>query len=228
MKIQNGISLQKPTAEARNEQREKQLRDAAKMYENHFLGEMMKAMRSTVHHEDGFIKKGYGEKIFAEQLDQKYVDGWAEKGGVGLADLIYSQIKERYMGTAKRDFGHPAGALPINPPKDPHGLKMPEPVKMKALPPQAENSLEYRFEAPGVGPGASAQAPLAGKVASVERVGQGWTSVGLDHGRGLRSELNFPGEPAQIAVGDDVGVGAALGHLDQASPVVAWKLDWNV
>ena len=225
MKVQNGFSLKKPTAEARTEQREKQLREAAKMYENHFLGEMMKAMRSTVHHEDGFIKKGYGEKIFAEQLDQKYVDGWAEKGGVGLADLIYSQIKERYLGTAKKDFGHPTGALPITPPKNPQGLKMPEAVKMKPLPPSAENSLEYRFEVPRGEH--NAQAPLPGKVASLDRR-DGWSSIGLDHGRGVTSEVNFPGDLAQIAVGDDVAAGATLGKVDPASPVVAWKLDWQV
>ena len=228
MKVQNGFSLKPLTGEARAEKQEKQLRDAAKMYENHFLGQMMKSMRSTIHHEDGFIKQGTGEKIFAEQLDQKYVDGWADKGGVGLADLIYSQIKERYMGTVKKDFSQPTRALPIAPQKDPHGLKMPEAVKVKMLPTQSQNEMQYRFEvAQPRGESFSAQAPLAGRVTALQNVGEGWKSVSLDHGLGMNSELSFPGELAQIEVGDDVVAGGALGRLGGESPVVAWKLDWD-
>ena len=228
MKVQNGFSLKPLTPEARADKNEKQLRDAAKMYENHFLGQMMKSMRSTIHHEDGFIKQGTGEKIFAEQLDQKYVDGWADKGGVGLADLIYSQIKERYMGTVKKDFSQPTRALPINPQKDPRGLKMPESVKVKMLPTQSQNSMEYRFEVPDPkGENFNAQAPLAGKVSGLQNVGEGWKSVSLDHGLGMNSEITFPGELAQIEVGDDVVAGAPLGRLSSPSPVVAWKLDWD-
>ncbi|NJL26086.1 MAG: hypothetical protein HC902_13580 [Calothrix sp. SM1_5_4] len=47
MKIQSGFSLQPPTAEARAEKQDQQLRDAAKMYETHFLNQMVKAMRLT-------------------------------------------------------------------------------------------------------------------------------------------------------------------------------------
>ncbi len=48
------------------------LRDAAKMYEQHFLNEMVKAMRATVHRDGGFIQPNMAENIFSEQLDQQY------------------------------------------------------------------------------------------------------------------------------------------------------------
>ena len=227
MKVQNGISLKPLTGEARVERQEQQLRDAAKMYENHFLGEMVKAMRTTVHHEDGLIKESYGEKIFAQQLDQKYVDGWADKGGVGLADLIYSQIKERYLGTAKKDFGH-AGALPIAPAAHgPRDVTAPDAVKMKMIPTGGQTGAMYRFEVPAADGGSfSAQAPLAGRVAQAERLGDNWNAVTLDHGRGLTSELTFPGDLTQIGTDQAVAAGQKLGSLDPKTPVVAWKLDW--
>src|SRR5262245_47892062 len=96
MKIQGSFPL-RTSPEQKLKEQDGQLREAAKMYENHFLNEMVKAMRSTVKHDDGLIKQNFGEKIFSEQLDQQYVDGWANKGGVGLADLIYNQLRERLM-----------------------------------------------------------------------------------------------------------------------------------
>ncbi len=40
-----------------------QLREASQMYENHFLNEMVKAMRSTVRRDDGLLKHGMAEKF---------------------------------------------------------------------------------------------------------------------------------------------------------------------
>lgn len=80
----------------RQAQQEKQLKEAAKMYEQHFLREMVKAMRKTVP-EGEFLKANFAEKLYQEQLDHQYVDAWSESGGVGLADMIYDQIKMRYF-----------------------------------------------------------------------------------------------------------------------------------
>lgn len=81
-----------PTRGAKQDD-ETRLREAAQMYEEQFLGEMVKAMRRTIPESD-FMKPSSAEKIFREQLDQQYVEAWADKGGIGLADLIVDQIKE--------------------------------------------------------------------------------------------------------------------------------------
>lgn len=228
MKIQNGFSLKALTPEERMQKQDGQLREAAKMYENHFLNEMVKSMRSTTGGEDnGILKQNFAEKIFTEQLDQKYVQGWSDKGGVGLADMIYSQIKEKYLNQNGKPL-IPQGGLPIAPPKQPIGLPSTDSIQMKVIPPQAENSLEYRFEVQDPSQnGFEAQAPMGGKVVEAKTLDAGWSTVKLDHGGGLLSEMTFPGRLAQNGAGADVQAGQKLGELDSARPVLAWKLDWT-
>jgi peptidoglycan hydrolase FlgJ len=226
MKIQNGISLQPPNPETKIAERDAGLRDAAKMYETHFLNEMVKAMRSTVHHEDGVMKQNFAEKIFSEQLDQKYVDSWANKGGVGLADMIYNQIHDQYYGPDHKQINGLQNMLPIAPQKD---LKIPgstDSIHMKTIPSQGPGKLGYRFEVPDSGGGAfEVRAPMAGKVAKIERLEDNWNLLSLDHGDGLRSELTFPGQVTQSSLGQELQPGQRLGILDPNRPVLAWNLE---
>jgi flagellar protein FlgJ len=226
VKIQNGISLQPPSPETKAAQNDAHLRDAAKMYETHFLNEMVKAMRSTVHHEDGPIKANFAEKIFSEQLDQQYVDGWANKGGVGLADMIYSQIREKYYGADHKQIQGIKNVLPIAPEKGPIGIPSTDSIKMKAIPSSDAKKLGYRFEVPDAAIGKfEVRVPMAGKLASVERLDQGWNLLSLDHGGGLTSEMTFPGRVTNSSVGETVEPGQRLGLLDPSRPVLAWNLE---
>lgn len=227
MKIQNGVSLKPLTPEEKAIKQDGQLRDAAKMYEGHFLNSMVKAMRTTVGQEDGLVKRNMAEKIFTEQLDQKTVDAWTDKGGVGIADLIYNQIKDRYFNTTKKDFSNPSRALPVEPRQEPHGLKAPDSMQMKTMPSSKENELSYRFEVHDPsGAAFDAKAPYSGTVLESKPLADNWNSVKLDHGQGLTSELTFPGTRAEIARGQNVAAGQRLGGLDPGRPVLAWKLDW--
>lgn len=228
MKIQNGYSLKPLSQTEAAEKRDTQLRNAAKMYESHFMNEMVKAMRKTVPREDGLIKHNFAEQIFTEQLDGKYVESWSDKGGIGLADLIYNQLKDRFGGDAGKPIRAP-GALPINPKKEPMGLKPTESIQMRAIPPSNGAKLEYRFQVqdPTDGVQYEAQAPLPGKVLASESLDDGWNLVKLDHGQGLLTELTFPGSVTNVSPGTEVQTGQKLGSLDSGRPVLAWKLDWT-
>lgn len=219
MKIQNGFSLKPLSPEERAAAQDQQLRAAAKMYENHFLNEMVKAMRKTVtRDENSPLKQNFAEKIFTEQLDQKYVDGWSEKGGVGLADMIYKQIKEQYFNNTKRDFSHPRGALPLKSGADS--------VQMKMIPGGRTSALEYRFEVPDPsGEPVDVLAPFDGHIVSAAPLSDGWQSVKLDHGLGVTSELTFPGLMAAKVSQVPVKAGQKLGLIDPGRPVLAWNLD---
>jgi len=219
MKIEKGFSLKPLAPEEKALKQDQQLRDAAKMYETHFLNEMVKAMRSTVNSEDGMIKPNFAQKIFTEQLDGQYVEGWANRGGVGLADMIYKQIKEQYFNTTKQDFSHPKGAIPIAP--ESGG------VRMKAIPLEPKNKMQYRLEAQPTKAPTQVRAPLAGEVVSCARLEDGWSCVRLDHGRGLFSDLTFPGKVTDVASGQKVESGQRLGFLAQERPVLAWNLEWS-
>ncbi len=226
MKIQNGLSLKLPSAEVKASQQDANLKEAAKMYETHFLNEMVKAMRSTVGNEDGgVVKKNFAEKIFTEQLDQQYVDGWSKKGGVGLADLIYNQIKDQYLGGKHiHSLQHiipikPSAPIQINPPGQMH---------MRPIPPSPGSKLGLRFDVqnPQKGP-ISVQAPLPGVIEKVVQLEQGWNVVNMNHGRGLTSEMTFPGQLTTITVNQSVEPGQKLGILDSERAALAWNLDWS-
>jgi flagellar protein FlgJ len=233
MKIQNSFPLQQ-SQEAKLKKQDEALRDASKMYESHFMNAMVKAMRSTTGKTDGIIKQNFAEKIFTEQLDHEYVEGWSKKGGVGLADLVYNQIRERYFGTAKKDFGKAPGALPIAPKND-GGMKATDSIQMKSIPINDGAKLEYRFEvqdptgggAGSTGAGHEAVSPMAGTVTKAQSLGDGWNLVRLDHGQGLQSELTFPGSMTEMSDGIELDTGQRLGQLDPKRPVLAWKLDWS-
>ncbi len=229
MKIQSGISLTPPTQEAKAQAQDAQLRDAAKLYETHFLNEMVKSMRSTVGQQDGLIKRNMAEKIFSEQLDQKYVDGWADRGGVGLADMIYNQIKEKYMGTKQQGFAPRPQVLPIQPKPNSLGIPPTESIQIQAIPTEPkDNKLSYRLTVPGAqGGGYDVRAPMPGRILSVQPLGQGWNSVRLDHGQGMSSELTFPGQVTDSATGGVLAAGEKLGALDPARPALAWNLEWT-
>lgn len=227
MKIQNSFPLQQ-SPEAKLKEREGQVRDAAKMYENHFLNEMVKAMRSTVGKSEGMIKQNFAEKIFTEQLDQQYVEGWANKGGIGLADMIYKQISEKYLNTVKKDFHQAPGMLPIAPKQQNGGMKATDSIQMKTIPAGQGAQQEYRFEVlDPTGIGHEAVAPMPGTVTKAQSLGDGWNLVHMDHGQGLRSELTFPGTITDFGDGKQLDAGQKLGQLDSTRPALAWKLDWT-
>lgn len=230
MKIQNGFSIKPDNPEAKAAKLDAGLKDASKMYEGYFLNEMVRAMRSTVNRDGGIMKQNFAEKIFEQQLDNKYVEEWSNKGGVGLADMIYSQISEKMAQNNRKPQLQPKGALPIAPKKEALGIPAGgDPIQFKAIPTgDPQSQLEYRFEIPNPAGGEfEAQSPLPGRVVNTQSLGEGWSGVTLDHGQGVKSEMTFPGRLAEMVIGDEVKAGQRLGVLDSGRPVLAWKLDWT-
>jgi len=76
---------------------EQQINKAAKMYEKQFLQEMIRAMRSTVDDQNGFMKPSMAEKIYKDELFEQYAEKWVDSGGNGLADVIAKELKEKIL-----------------------------------------------------------------------------------------------------------------------------------
>lgn len=107
--IQNSNPNQKAAPESKDPRHPKVLA-AARMYEQVFIGQMVKAMRETVGKSD-LIQENMAEKIFKDQLYDNYTESWTQKGGVGLADIIYEEVMEKYQ--ASRGI-KPQGPLPVD------------------------------------------------------------------------------------------------------------------
>lgn len=92
---QRALGANDPRAAQAIPPRNKKVDEVAKMYEKQFLGEMFKAMRSTVSETE---KSSMAQNIYNSQRDDQYIDAWSEQGGVGFSNIIYNQIMERFFG----------------------------------------------------------------------------------------------------------------------------------
>lgn len=73
---------------------DRQLKDVANQFEALFIFQTMQRMRSTVM-KGGLFEEGMGEQIFRGMLDQEYSIKMAEAGNLGLAEMVYEQLKRK-------------------------------------------------------------------------------------------------------------------------------------
>ena len=74
-------------------QSDSDLRKACASMEAQFVYYLFKEMRKSVP-ENGLIPKGSGEKMYTSMLDLQMAEELSQKGGVGLAPLLYRQLAE--------------------------------------------------------------------------------------------------------------------------------------
>ena len=77
---------------------DKKLMDACKQFESYFLEQVFKEMQKTVHPGDGSKKNSLME-YFEDQYVQKIAEDSTEQNSLGLAQMLYDQMKRNY-GTA--------------------------------------------------------------------------------------------------------------------------------
>lgn len=93
----NDIKANKIVSEISHEKdnvKDEKLKKAAQDFEAFFIGAMFKSMRQTVP-DSGLVKKGQGEEIYREMLDAEVATQLSRGKGLGLAELMYSQLKEK-------------------------------------------------------------------------------------------------------------------------------------
>ncbi len=97
--IQPNTSNSLNRAQSKKDQRDPRMLEAAQNFENQFIRQMISEMRKTVPGNE-LVPEGMGERIFREELDNKNADSWVDRGGIGLADIIYDQLQDKYGNTA--------------------------------------------------------------------------------------------------------------------------------
>lgn len=68
------------------------LEKACEQFESLLLGMMIREMRATVP-ESGLLPESMAETLFTGMLDEQYAGEMAENGGMGLAGMIFNQLK---------------------------------------------------------------------------------------------------------------------------------------
>jgi flagellar protein FlgJ len=92
-------SFQNALTQAVSAQDDEKLKAACQEFESYFLYKMLRQMRQTIPESD-LIPKSYANKIYEDLLDDEMSKKFAGLGGIGLADMMYKQIKRENAYTA--------------------------------------------------------------------------------------------------------------------------------
>lgn len=76
-----------------------ELVEACRQMESLFINHLFKEMRATIHR-SGFISGGRAEEIYTSMMDAEMAAKLANRGGVGLAEMLLHQL-----GTSVTDPG---------------------------------------------------------------------------------------------------------------------------
>ncbi len=188
-----------------------QLEQAAKAYEQMFLNEMVKAMRQATPKAD---ENSMAANIYEDQLYDKYVEQWADQGGVGLSNLIYDQMMERFgsmIRQQQRSKGpiHPDGKEKVNVKK----INESTGAMLFKLIPTAEQKDPIGITL-----------PWDGKVVSSQRMDNSQNVVQVEHDNGLRSTLLFQGAAIAYNPSQGLAAGERLGIAAPGVNEILWKI----
>lgn len=194
---------------------ENKLREVAELYENQFIRQMIKQMRSTVQESD-LLKKNNAEKIFSSQLDEQYADQWTKSGGIGLSDMIYNQLVEQFgvkMGL-KTPMERPQGPLSLDQKSNFAGSA----VRST----EGSSGATFRLENQSQGK-AEIKNPWVGVLLDKKFMDMNNMQYRIKHDNGLESFITANGSgmgaEQNLSVGDRIGAGQQLGWAAPASPL---------
>ncbi len=195
-----------------NQPRNEKVDEVAKLYEKQFLREMVKAMRGSG--ELGFEKPSMGEKIYKEQLDNEYVEAWGEQGGVGLQNVIYDQIMERYFdkGSGIKTLG---GMMKLTDKDNSHAVPLHTTQK---------SQMPLKIEVKENGSPTHIQLPWDAKFISQTKMLDGKTAVTLEHKAGFKSTFIFDGVFSAHAKNSEIKQGESIATLSPEIKSFFWNL----
>lgn len=228
--IQMNPINQGPMADKKNPVTEEKFREVAEMYEKHFIREMMKEMRSTVH-ESGFTKQNNAEKIFREQLDDHYAGEWGKSGGIGLADLIHSQLMQKYgeQYGLKEKIEKPQGPMDFNLKSNITTLHLPQTSSNEATHLKIQSGEKFSIKTTEL------KNPWAGTLLDKKYLEMDQMQYRIKHDNGLESLISTRGsgligvdtQGEKLSLGDKISAGQQMGWRDSASPLF-WTIKPSV
>lgn len=76
------------------EKQKQALKKVSQEFEAIFIGQLLKAMRETIE-ESGLLGGGFGKSIYTELFDQEMSRNMAQRGALGISDLLYRNLAEK-------------------------------------------------------------------------------------------------------------------------------------
>lgn len=81
---------------AQLEKDDEKLKEACKEMEAYFIQQLYKTMKTSTQLGEGIIPKGQHEEIFEDMLIEEQSKEATKAGGIGLADMLYTQLSREY------------------------------------------------------------------------------------------------------------------------------------
>lgn len=195
--------------------------EAAKAFENQFLRFLVSEMRKGSHGGDALIEEGMGEQIFKEELDNSYVDSWVERGGVGLSQMIYDHLMDRYgaqkvLPKGPNEFLKTDGIkkAPTMPKQNPYSDLLSKTDGSLFLAKRLENGFHLKSQKP-LGQPVALMAPQSGLVLQAAALDDGRSSIKIQHDEGLVTEIVHSGKN-KVAPGARLVAGSTIAELAPA------------
>lgn len=88
-------NLENQMKSAAKSKEKEELKEACNQFEEYFLNQLMKEMRTTVD-KSSLVNKGQAEEMFTEMLDQELTKGSVKAGGIGISDMLFKQLNKNY------------------------------------------------------------------------------------------------------------------------------------
>jgi flagellar protein FlgJ len=202
--------------------------EVAKLYEKQFLNEMMKAMRGTVSYSES-SKPSMAEDIYKGQLDSQYVESWGDNGGIGLSDLIYKQIMERYFKQSEDGANEfqKHGPIQLTDRDISRVSQVRTAGSVESMSGSTSSQLPLKVEVKSSRDGGpvQVQSPWDAKVLNKSLVDGGKMAVTLEHAQNLRSTVIFDGvASAGIEPGQRISKGQVVGLLSPEKTSFFWNI----
>lgn len=80
----------------------KELKKAGIELESFFISYLLKEMRSTIP-KSGFLSGGKAEEFYTEMLDKEFAKEISLQGGIGIKDLVDSQMKNNVKNSGDKE-----------------------------------------------------------------------------------------------------------------------------
>lgn len=200
-------------AEANMDRRDPKVLEAAKMFEQVFMKQMVDAMRQAVPKSD-LVKESMGEKIYKDQMYDQYLEQWSNVGGVGLGDLIYDQIIEKF-GPQMKPM-KPEGPIPVNSGKTFQ-------IENSGQNGSGQTQMLLKFKPQNSADKLQIAAPWEGEVIGSSNLESGEKALFLKHPNDMKSTFIFKGS-VNLAK-KNFGPGENIGTVSPESNEFLWKIE---
>lgn len=197
--------------EEKIDKRDPKILEASRMYEQAFLKQMVGAMRQSVAKSD-LVKESMGEKIYKDQMYDNYVEEWSNVGGVGLGDLIYDQIIERF-GPQQKQI-RPQGPVPLETHKT---------FEIENRSDGQTGAVELRFKPQQKGEPLNITSPWAGEILGSQNLESGERALFIKHPNEMKSTFVFKGSLNVAQTRFEAG--QTLGTVSPEANEFIWKVE---